>query len=274
MNLALLRDQPHLSVSSISDYLDCSLMFKFARVDKLVPEFKSDALVYGTAIHAALAEFYEELKTGQKMSVKQLQEIFETHWRRLAFEREDIQYKPDKDFETLLLEGKELLAVFHQKLPADEGEIIGIEEPFTFWLDDLPIPLIGVYDLVLEDSAGTITVVDHKPSSNAYANSEIDRNFQLTVYHLAARKNGFEDREILLRLDCLIKTKIPKFEQFYSTRTEIDEVKAVKKILAVWEGIQKGVFIPNDTSWKCSGCAFKNACENWFAGGGEHEQEK
>jgi putative RecB family exonuclease len=274
MNLALLRDQPHLSVSSISDYMDCGLMFKFARVDKLVPEFKSDALLYGTAIHAVLAEFYEELKTGKKMSVKQLQEIFETHWQRLALDREDIQYKPDKDYDTLLLEGKELLSIFHQKLPEDEGEIIGIEEPFKFWIESLPVPLIGVYDLVLEDSAGTITVVDHKTSSKAYANSEIDRNFQLTVYHLAARKNGFEDREILLRLDTLIKTKVPRFEQYYSTRTEIDEVKAVKKILAVWEGIQKGVFIPNDSSWKCNGCAFKNACENWFAGGDEHEQEK
>ena len=60
-------------------------MFKFGRIDKLQPEFKADALVFGTAIHAVLAEFYEELKTtGKKMSAKQLQEIFECHWARLA----------------------------------------------------------------------------------------------------------------------------------------------------------------------------------------------
>ena len=39
MNLAKLRDQPHLSFSSIQEYLDCSLMFKFRRIDKLAPEF-------------------------------------------------------------------------------------------------------------------------------------------------------------------------------------------------------------------------------------------
>ena len=66
MNLAKLRDQPHLSFSSIQDYLDCSLMFKFRRIDKLAPEFISDAQVYGTAVHAVLAEFYEELKTRQE----------------------------------------------------------------------------------------------------------------------------------------------------------------------------------------------------------------
>ena len=65
------------------------------------------------------------LKTGQKLSAKQLQEIFEIHWRRLAFEREDIKYKPEKDYETLLLEGKELLSIFHQKLPEDEGKLSG-----------------------------------------------------------------------------------------------------------------------------------------------------
>ena len=273
MNLAKLRDQPHLSVSSIQDYMDCGLLYKFGRVDKLVPEFKADALVYGSAVHATLANFYEGLKTtGQKMSAKQLQEIFESHWQRLAQGRMDIQYKEGKNYDILLLEGKELLSVFHQKLPEDEGSILAIEEPFTFSLDELPVPIIGIWDLVLEDMAGVITIVDHKTSSKAYSNSEVDRNFQLTVYHLAAKSNGFLDREILLRFDCLVKTKVPKLEQYYTTRSEVDEKRVVKKILAVWDGIQKAVFIPNDESWKCGGCGYQKACEEWFAGG-EHGQK-
>ena len=273
MNLAKLRDQPHLSVSAISDYMDCGLLYKFGRIDKLQPEFKADALIFGTAIHAVLAEFYEELKTTcKKMSAKQLQEIFESQWQRLAQDREDIQYKQDKDYDTLLLEGKELLSIFHQKLPEDEGSIIAIEEPFEFWLDNLPVPIIGVYDLVLADAAEVITIVDHKTVGKAYSNSDIDKNFQLTVYNLAAKSNGFKDREILLRFDVLVKTKVKKFEQYYTTRTELEEMKAIKKILAVYDGITKGVFIPNDTSWKCSGCAFKQACENWFTGG-DHEEK-
>ena len=152
LKLAQLRDQPHLSVSAISTYTDCGLQFKFSRIDKLAPEFKADALIFGTAIHAVLAEFYDELKTtGQKLSVKQLQEIFGINWQHLALDREDIKYKADKDYEILLMEGKELLAIFHQKIPADEGEIIGIEQAFQFWLDGLPIPIIGAYDLVLEE---------------------------------------------------------------------------------------------------------------------------
>ncbi len=98
--------------------------------------------------------------------------------------------------------------------------------------------------------------------------NEVNQNLQMTIYHLAARANGYGDREILLRLDCLIKTKVPKFEQFYTTRADWDERKMVKKIMAVWDGITKGVFIPNDTSWKCKGCGHKTACREWFAEGG------
>jgi putative RecB family exonuclease len=77
---------------------------------------------------------------------------------------------------------------------------------------------------------------------------------------------GYSDREILLRFDCLIKTKTPKFEQYYTSRTETDEKRAVRKINEVWRGIYKGVFIPNDSTsnWKCKGCAFKKPCDEWF----------
>jgi len=92
---------------------------------------------------------------------------------------------------------------------------------------------------------------------------EVDKNLQITIYHMAARANGYKDREMLLRFDCLIKTKACKFEQYYTTRSEMDEMRALKKIRHVWEGISKRVFIPND-SWRCKGCSYKNACDEWF----------
>jgi putative RecB family exonuclease len=65
-----------------------------------------------------------------------------------------------------------------------------------------------------------------------------------------------------------VKTKTPKFEQYYTTRTETDELRLIRKIQRVWEGISKGVFIPNDTSWKCKTCPYKQACDKWFLNGG------
>ena len=77
---------------------------------------------------------------------------------------------------------------------------------------------------------------------------------------------GFSDFEILLKFDCLIKTKTPKFEQYYSIRTDTDETRMVRKAQAVWRGIKQGVFVPNDTSWKCNNCFYKKPCDDWLEG--------
>lgn len=94
---------------------------------------------------------------------------------------------------------------------------------------------------------------------------------QLTVYQMAVKANGFADREILLRFDTLIKTITPKFEQYWTTRTEDDERRVATKIAAAWDGISKGVFVPNDGSWRCKNCSFKKACDEWLLGGGKRE---
>lgn len=266
MELQELRNNEHLSASSIGDYLDCGLLFKFGRVDKLKPEGKSDAMEFGSAIHLVMADIYQSRLTGIELSIKEIQESFEKHWTRLVKNSVDLQYSEGKDFETLLLEGKELLTTYYHKRPKADFRIIAIEESFSFLVKGCSIPIIGAIDLIEEDEGNTIILTDHKTSSRAYSRDEVDRNFQLTLYQLALRSLGYEDREILLKFDCFIKTKTPKFEQYYTTRSEVDEKRAIRKIVEVQNGISKGVFIPNDSpsNWKCKGCAFKKSCDEWF----------
>jgi putative RecB family exonuclease len=267
MEINQLREHPHLSVSGISDYLECGLLYKFSRVEKRQPESYSDSLVLGQAIHRTLANFYLKLQSGTRLAQKHLEETFDHHWEDLAHGRGDIQYKPGKSFHTYRTEGKELLAAFSRELPQEDCKILGVEQVFTCELENLPVPLVGIFDLVLEDPAGIITIVDHKTASKAYSLADVNQNLQMTVYYLAARANGYGERDILLRLDCLIKTKTPKFEQYYTARGDWEEQRLTKKIQAVWEGISKGVFIPNDGGWKCRSCGFKTACREWFAAG-------
>jgi putative RecB family exonuclease len=266
MELRELRNCPHLSASSVGDYLDCGLLYKFGRIDKLQPEFKPDAMEFGSAIHLVLAEIYQQKMTGIDLSIKEIHELFEKCWTNIAAGNSLIHYAEGKDFKTILLEGKELLTAYYHKRPNDNFNIIAIEEPFSFTVEGCPVPIIGAMDLIEEDSSGTIIITDFKTSARAYSNDEVDRNFQLTLYQLAARKMGYADREILLKFDCLIKTRAPKFESYFTTRSEADEKRATRKIIEVWKGIHKGVFIPNDSTsnWKCKGCSFKKPCDEWF----------
>ena len=264
MVLSDLRQMPHLSASSIGEYVECSLLYKFGRIDRLPMEFKADAMIFGTCIHRVLEQFYSAKMIGEKLLLKDVHQIFEITWKGIAEEREDIRYTKGNDFKSILMMGKDLLTTWYNKLPDDNFTILAIEEAFSFNLPDIPIPIIGAMDLVEEDSAGTIIITDFKTSGKAYSKSEVDQNQQLTMYQIAAKKNGYADREMLLRFDTLIKTKTPKFEQYYTTRCELDERRLIKKAAQVWDGITKGVFVANDTSWKCKGCAFKQACDDYL----------
>ena len=266
MVLSELRHQPHLSASSIGEYVECSLLYKFGRIDRLPMEFKADAMIFGTCIHRVLEQFYSAKMISEKLLLKDIHQIFETTWKGIAADREDIRYTKGNDFKSILMMGKDLLTVWYNKLPDDDFTILAIEEAFTFTLPDIPIPIIGAMDLVEEDSAGTIIITDFKTSGKAYSKSEVDQNQQLTMYQIAAKRNGYGDREILLRFDTLIKTKTPKFEQYWTTRSELDERRLIKKAAQVWDGITKGVFVANDTSWKCKGCSFKQACDEYLEG--------
>ena len=272
MILSELRKTEHLSASAIGTYIDCGLLYKFSKIDKLPIEQKSDAMEFGSAIHFVLEEYYQEKLIGEKLLLKDIHEFFETTWRVRAEDKTDIHYNKGHDFQSLLMLGKDLLTVWYQKLPDDNYNIIGVEEAFSFYLPGIEIPFIGGMDLIEEDDTGIVIVTDHKTSSKAYSADEVDQNQQLTLYQLALKSMGYLDREILLKFDTLIKTKTPKFEQYWTTRSEIDEHRLVRKYVKVWEGIKAGVFIPNDTSWKCSsGCLYKRACDEWFMRGGNHE---
>ena len=170
MDLAELRKTPHLSASSINDYIECGLHYRFSRIDKLKPEFRSDAMVFGSAIHKTIAHFHQERMTGNLLPLAELQLTFENEWRDAVKGNIPIRYAKGKDFNVLLGEGKEYLKVYHENFSGDGFEVLAIEEPFSYSIEGLEVPIIGAYDLVEVDSAGTIVISDFKTSGHAYSN--------------------------------------------------------------------------------------------------------
>ena len=268
MELSALRQKPQSSASSIGTYLDCSQAYWFAYVKRAPMEFVSDALQFGSCIHLALADFYRARMTGDRLLLKDVHESYRYHWANRVKECSNIRYAEGKDYQSYITEGVDLLTAWFNKLPADDFEVIAVEEAFVFEASGIPIPIIGAIDLVEEDEAGAIVITDHKAIGRSYSADEIDTNAQITLYQMAARANGFANREILLKFDCLIKTRTPKFESYWTTRSKTDELRLIRKIQRVWEGIQKEVYVPNDGSWRCKLCPYKGACDRWFLDGG------
>jgi putative RecB family exonuclease len=269
MELNELRKTPHLSASGVNEYVECSLLYRFGRIDRLPMEFVAAELEFGTAIHKVLEEFYRAKMIGEKLLLKDLHELFKILWKKATTERTDIQYQDGQSAEMLFMLGVDLLTVWFNKLQEDNFQVIGVEEAFSFNIPGVSAPIIGSIDLSETDESGTLIITDFKTSGRSYSLDEVDRNQQLTVYQMAMKRNGHHGHEILLKFDTLIKTKNVKFESYWTTRSEIDEIRMERKIRQVWSGISKGVFVPNDTSWKCPRCHHRKACDAWFLEGGD-----
>ena len=54
----------HLSASQIQAYMDCSLKYKFSKIDQLPKSFKSSGLALGSAIHSAVEWLHRHWKQG------------------------------------------------------------------------------------------------------------------------------------------------------------------------------------------------------------------
>ena len=267
MELSELRQKPHLSASGVNEYVECGLLYRFGRIDRLPMEFVAAELEFGTVIHKVLEEYYRAKMMGQKRLLTDLHYLFKEYWKDATTRRTDIQYQEGQGAKILSMLGVDLLTAWHSKLQEDSFQVIAVEEAFSFNLPDISAPIIGAIDLLEQDESGALIITDFKTSGRSYSVDEVDRNQQLTLYQMAMKQNGHAGHEILLKFDCLIKTKSPKFESYWTTRSERDEIRMERKIRQVWSGISKGVFIPNDTSWKCPRCHYRKACDAWFLKG-------
>ena len=68
---------------------------------------------------------------------------------------------------------------------------------------------------------------------------------------------------VFFRYDLLLKTKTPSIKRYYVERTVRDERRLVKKVHVIDRAIQTGVFVPNDGSYACPTCSFRDACSKW-----------
>ena len=92
MNLKALRSKPHLSISAINNCIDCGLLYKFSRVKSLIPEFKTNLLVFGGLIHRILQDYYQCLLEGYSMSFDEIQVRFEHHRRKAVAGDENVRF--------------------------------------------------------------------------------------------------------------------------------------------------------------------------------------
>jgi putative RecB family exonuclease len=247
----------HLSASQLQCYIDCSLKYKFNYIDKLPKPFRPSGLVLGSAIHAAIEWLHNQWSAHKEVSLEKVWDIFEADW--YAQSLEPILFKDGEIADDVLNTGRNLLSIYFSQAP--QNSVIHTEFSFKLPIvnlktdETLKVPLVGFIDKIEEGDV----VVDLKTWSRMISQDDLDGNLQLSAYAYAYwvmhRKNP------LLRLDVLLKTKTPRFEQIETVRDEASHVAFFNLCKEVLNGIKKEVFFPNP-SWKCRDCEYRDIC--WF----------
>ncbi|MCA9670680.1 MAG: PD-(D/E)XK nuclease family protein [Myxococcales bacterium] len=257
--LAVLRSEPHTSVSALTCFLRCPRQYRYRYIDRVTPEHRADTLVFGSAIHAALAAFYRTLQSGRSPTAKSMRHTF-----LIALDVEVRRADPpilyrSHDLDALRRLGLEMLDVFHVGALRPR-RVLGVEQAFSIALVDdygmpIPVRLVGAFDAVIETDR--VRVVEHKTAARRWSSSQLEHDLQLSAYSLAAPYMGLGNAG--LQLNVLLKTKTPKLVVHRPERGARAHAEFIEIAQSVLRAVDAGVDHPL-RGWHCRGCCYRQRC--------------
>lgn len=236
------QELSHLSFTRIDKYLECPEQYRLYYLEGLRPKIPSASLIFGQAIHQALAYLFSA--NGDPVS------FFERLWTEL--ERQPLRYGGRTTWQSLGYTGQALLTQFIREEVPRLNRVVASEQSFELTISNLDVPFIGVIDLVA-DRDGRRTVIDFKTSSKSYQDHDVALSDQLTAYRLAVPEA--EDAALCV----FVKTKEPRIDWYVSKRDGPQLTEFLRKAAHVASEITAGHFYKRPGTW-CSWCDFLPIC--------------
>ena len=233
---------PHLSHSRINRYLTCPEQYRLYYVEHLRPRVPASGLVFGAVLHKALADLFRTGTDALKGFLSQWEELVGV----------TIRYKERETWDVLKEKGTKLIDRFLAEELPKLRTIHAVEKRFELRVGSLPLPFIGITDLVADVNGG-IAVVDFKTAASGYDDYEVTLSDQLTAYSLA------EPEATHVAYCVFVKTKEPRIEWHFAERTSQDLVDYVEKARMCGEDILAEKFYKRPGK-HCAYCDFLPVC--------------
>lgn len=259
-----------ITKSQLQTYVMCPRKYYFQYVLGTTPSFSPLNMVFGKSMHEVTGSFYRHMLVGNpKPSLEWLLDDWKMVW---AVDQLDpaIQWDEKHSAASVQLQGAGMLKAFHEG--ANPRHIDAVEYPFLVDIVDpdtgqpLDVGLVGNIDLIESDDDGTPIVVELKTATARMADSKAESLLDGLIYAYAMDQLGFRttETETLVRIDVLVKTKTPAFQQVYVNKERGDYRRLARWIKQILDAIEAGSFFPV-YGWGCKGCQFKSACDAGMA---------
>ena len=248
----------YLSASRLKSFLTCRLRFYCEKVLGLKAP-ASPALQVGKSVHAGLQHFnLARWRGGDASPAATLQAYDKAYGELEAAEPVDYGDSPRQDS---IDTGRRVLDAFlGSELARDPRRVLGVEAYLRQESGDLPLPLVGVVDLVVEGN----TPVDYKTVA---ATPNLDdegwqHEIQMTIYALLVKDATGEDpgpgelvHLVKLKTPKIIKQVLPAV-----TQVQIDRFRALADVYV--DGVSREDYHPSP-GMSCRWCSYRTQCAVW-----------
>ncbi len=235
-----------LSFSHIDDYLSCPLKYRL-RHQVRVPTSPHHALVFGNALHQAIAVANDRRRRGEPVAAGLLEDALKAHWRSEGFlsqEHEAARWQA----------GTVALQRFAERAASQGDAIVAVEQPFSVRLGTDRVR--GRYDAVRQTADG-IVITDYKSGDvrdPVRARERARSSLQLQLYALAwEAEHGQGPQAVELHFlegDVIGRVK-PTPRQLESARKKVHQAAA---------GIRAGNFEATPGFPACDWCPYRRMC--------------
>lgn len=249
---------PTTSASQLVGYTMCPRKYAASYVYGLEPEFRSVALVFGSAMHATIGWWFAERLAGHAPSIETAERTLEAD---ILAETIGVHVRwKEHSPESVEADAKRLLRLYLSQF--GDMNVASVEEAFTTELvheetGEVLRPIRGYLDLRRD----TGSIVELKTSSKGWDEHGLARHLQVGAYLHAEHARGVE--RPTLEVHVLIKLKRePRIETYSITRTPAENRWWRTAASEIESAILARQFPPKPSPL-CRECEYERACADW-----------
>jgi len=251
----------YLSKSRLTRYIACPRSYQLRYELGIVPLRPDRDLLVGSSTHRLIAAHHLARKRGE---VVDAQSVLEEFWSQYTPKEEAPEDR--REMEAARGESLRYAQLFLREAPLDPVEI---ERDFILPLvnlengDTLPVPLVGVIDLV-DQPNGVLRPLEIKTRARKAEAWQVRMALELTCYAWWVRQRLMESgapapEEIPVGYVHIIKTKTTTIQWQTDCRSFSDFLELYRTARAVYENITDRRFYPNPGT-HCNWCDYPAVC--------------